>query len=152
APHARAHTRAPARRAPGRARRASTRCRRNRPPGRPGTGKIARTSFLQLGRQLDVALEDLAGRRLGQLVDEPDVPGVLVGGELTLDVLAQLLRGRGGARRRDDGGADLLAQLRVRYADDRRLADARVLVEHFLDLPRVDVEAPADDHVLLAVD
>ena len=40
----------------------------------------------------------------------------------------------------------------MRDADDRRLAHAGMLVEHLLDLARVDVVAAADDHVLLAVD
>ena len=50
------------------------------------------------------------------------------------------------------GGADLLAEVGVRDADHRRLGDGRVLVEHLLDLPRVDVVAAPDDQVLLPVD
>jgi hypothetical protein len=51
-----------------------------------------------------------------------------------------------------DEGEDLLAQLRVGPADDGGLGDGGVLVQHLLDLARVDVVAAADDEVLLAVD
>ena len=51
-----------------------------------------------------------------------------------------------------DRRADLLAQLGVRDAEDGRLAYGRMLVEHLLDLARIDVVAAADDQVLLAVD
>ena len=44
-------------------------------------------------RRLDLALEDLAGRALGELVDEPDVARVLVGGDALLDEVAQLAGG-----------------------------------------------------------
>ena len=52
----------------------------------------------------------------------------------------------------DDRGADLLAEGLVRDADDGGLGDGGVLVEHLLDLARVDVQPAADDQVLLAVD
>jgi hypothetical protein len=42
------------------------------------------------GWRCDLALEDLAGRPLGEVVDEPDVTGVLVGGDALLDEYAQL--------------------------------------------------------------
>ena len=54
--------------------------------------------------QLDLALEDLAGRPLGQLVDDPHAARVLVGRDLLLDERAQVLRAsrrrRPSARRR----------------------------------------------------
>ena len=50
------------------------------------------------------------------------------------------------------GRADLFAQRLVRDAEHRRLADGRVLVEHLLELARIDVVATADDQVLLAID
>src|SRR6476469_6712903 len=103
-------------------------------------------------RRLDLALEDLAGRALGEVVEEPDDPRVLVGGDPLLDVLADLLGRQLLAVVDDDRRADLLAPLVVGDADDRRFADLRVLVEHLLDLARVDVVAAADDQVLLAVD
>ena len=40
----------------------------------------------------------------------------------------------------------------MRNAEHGRLANRRVLVEHLLDLARIDVVTAADDHVLLAVD
>ena len=64
--------------------------------------------------RLDLALEDLAGRPLGELVDEPDVAGVLVGGDALLDEVAQLAGGGVCAGLQRDGGGDLLAELVVR--------------------------------------
>ena len=104
------------------------------------------------GGRLDLALEDLAGGALGQVVEEPDQARVLVGGDPLLDVGADLLGRQLLALVEDDRGADLLAPLVVGDADHRRFADLRVLVEHLLDLARVDVVAAADDQVLLAVD
>ena len=43
---------------------------------------------------------------------------------------------------------DLLAEPCVRESDDGGFGDRRMLVEHLLDLARVDVEPAADDHVL----
>src|SRR3954447_10046380 len=103
-------------------------------------------------RDLDLPLEDLAGRPLGQLVDEPDPARVLVAGDLLPDVLAQLLLGDLLALLQRDRRADLLAQLGMRHPDHGRLAHRGVLVEDLLDLARIDVVATADDHVLLAVD
>src|SRR4029453_15910993 len=103
-------------------------------------------------RKLDLALEDLPGRALRQLVDEPHLARVLVGGDVLLDVRLQL---RGRDRRsvlERHGGADLLAELGMGDPDDRALAHRRVLVEHLLELPRVDVVAAANDQLLLAVD
>ena len=56
------------------------------------------------------------------------------------------------AGRRNDHRADLLAHHLVGNADDRDLADAWRPREHVLDFQRVDVLAPAVDHVLLTVD
>src|SRR5207245_6297299 len=67
----------------------------------------------------DLALEDLAGRPLRELVEEPDPARVLVGGELALHVLTQLLGRNLRAFAQDDRRADLLAQLVVRDADHR---------------------------------
>src|SRR3954447_17209715 len=103
-------------------------------------------------RDLDLPLEDLAGRSLGQLVDEPDLARVLVAGDLLLDVRAQLVLGDVLAVLERDRGADLLAELLVRDADHRRLGHRGMLVEDLLDLARIDVVAAADDHVLLAID
>src|SRR6185437_638820 len=117
-------------------------------PAGSGGGLIAGSRLL--GTR-DLALEDLARGALGQVVHQPDHPRVLVGRHLALDVVAQLLgRGRRALLERD-GGADLLAVLVVGDAHDRGLPDRRVLVEHLLDLARVDVVAAADDQLLLAV-
>ena len=55
------------------------------------------------------------------------------------------------ARRRLDHRLDLLAPVRVRDAEDRRVADLRVREQHALDLGRVDVDPARDDHVVLAI-
>src|SRR5579872_7486103 len=105
----------------------------------------------EVGRDDDVPLLDLAGRPLGQRVGDPHVPRVLVRRDLALDVVAQLLGGDGGARLEGHRGGDLLAERLVRHADHGGLGDRGMLVEHLLDLARVDVVAAADDQVLLAV-
>src|SRR3954470_14046828 len=51
------------------------------------------------------------------------------------------------AGERNDDGADLLAELLVRYADHRRLGHPRMSLETVLDLDRVDVLAAAQDEV-----
>ncbi len=51
-----------------------------------------------------------------------------------------------------DRGDHFLAEVGVLDPDTGDLGDRRVLVEGLLDLPRVDVVATADDHLLLAVD
>ena len=56
------------------------------------------------------------------------------------------------ARFEGDGSTDLLAHLGVGNPDHRSLGYRGVLVENFFDLPRVHVEAAADDHVLGPVD
>src|SRR5829696_7900146 len=101
---------------------------------------------------LDLALEDLARRALGQLVGEPQPARVLVGGDALLDEVAHVVLTRVRALLEHDRRADLLAHLLVGHRHDRGLGDGGVLVEHLLDLARVDVVAAADDHVLLAVD
>src|SRR5439155_16323533 len=70
----------------------------------------------------DFALEDLAGRALRQLVDEPDVTRVLVRGDLLLDERLELLGAHVGPLLQRDRRADLLTELVVRHADHRRLA------------------------------
>src|SRR3954447_18160397 len=103
-------------------------------------------------RDLDLPLEDLARRPLGQLVDEPDLARVLVAGDLLLDVLAQLVLGDVLTILQRDRGADLFPQLGVRHAEHGGLGHRGMLVEDLLDLARVDVVAAADDQLLLAVD
>src|SRR4029078_1140648 len=102
--------------------------------------------------RLDLAAQDLPGRALRQLVNQPDLPRVLVGGDLVAGERAQFLRGRAGVRLQRHGRADFLAEVVVGYPDHGHLAHRRVLVQDFLDLAWVDVVAAPDDHVLLAVD
>ena len=52
-----------------------------------------------------------------------------------------------GAREHDERDADLAPAL-VGHADDRGVGDRRVLVQHGLDLGRVDVLAAGDDQLL----
>src|SRR5580692_9069332 len=111
----------------------------------------AASQLAQVGRDVDIALLDLAGPALGQRVHDPHVPRVLVRRDLALDEVAQLLGGGGGPRLEGHRGADLLAQGGVRQPDHGGLGDRGMLVEHLLDLPRVDVVAAPDDQVLLAV-
>src|SRR4051794_14197665 len=101
---------------------------------------------------LDVALEDLARGALGQLVEEPHAARVLVRRDALLDEIAHVVLARVLAVLEHDRGADLLPHLLVGHSDHGGLGDGGVLVEDLLDLARVDVVAPADDHVLLAVD
>src|SRR5204862_5144955 len=82
----------------------------------------------RLVRDLDLALEDLAGRPLGQLVGEPDLARVLVLGQLALDVLLDVLHRYVLALLDHDCGADLLAQALVLDADHRGLGDGAVAV------------------------
>src|SRR5260221_1321237 len=106
---------------------------------------------VQVRRRNDLPLEDLAGRALRQCVDEPDRARVFVSGDLSFHVVAQLGSGDVCAGLDDYRGPDLLAERLVRQADHGSFGDRRMLVEHFLDLPRIDLVAPADDHVLLTV-
>src|SRR5262245_60525444 len=108
--------------------------------GEPG-GPSSTSSGMDGLRDLDLALEDLARRALGEGVDEPDVTRVLVGRDARLDVVAQLGRGGGRARLERDRGPDLLAERVVRDADHGRLEHGGVLVDDLLDLARVDIEA-----------
>src|SRR5271166_5467548 len=100
----------------------------------------------------DFAAEKLAGGTFGQLVEDPYVARVLVGGYAFLDELAQLVGPGLCAVLQRDRGADLLAERFVRQAEDRSLGDIVMLVEDFLDLARIHVEAASNDQVLFAVD
>src|SRR3954452_12821636 len=125
-----------------------------RSPRRPGKSSAAprRSAGGGLVRRLDLPLQDLAGGALRQFVDDPYVPRVLVAGDLSLDVVAQLLGRNRCARDEGDGRGDLLAVLRMWHADHRRVAYRGMLVEHLFDLTWVDVVSAPDDQVLLPVD
>src|SRR5258707_3225905 len=100
---------------------------------------------VQVGRRNDLPLENLAGRSLRQRVNEPHRARVLVRGDLSLHVVAQLLGGGVGAGLDDHGGSDLLAERGVRQADHGNLRDRRMLVYDFFELARLDVVATPDD-------
>src|SRR3954451_15831223 len=85
--------------------------------------RSAELRLLDSLRDLDLPLEDLAGRPLGQLVDEPDLARVLVARDLLLDVLAQLVLGDVLALLERHRGRDLLAERPMWYAQDGGLAD-----------------------------
>src|SRR5215203_3520341 len=98
------------------------------------------------------AVENFADGRLGEAAAYLDLRGDFELGEAARAVFGQLLgRGRGSCFE-DDAGFDRLAAVGVGDADDGGLHHGRVLVEHALDLRRVDVEAAHDNHVLLALD
>src|SRR6185312_14917901 len=86
--------------------------------GRASVSRAVMSVLPEVGRRDDVPLDDLAGRILRQLVDDPDPPRVLVRGDLGLGVITQLVHAGGGSRLEDDRGADLLAQVRVGHPDD----------------------------------
>src|SRR3954468_11132530 len=69
--------------------------------------------LLGLRGDLDLALEDLAGGALGELVDEPDLARILVVGDLVLDVVAQRRLVDVLALLERDRSADLLAHVVV---------------------------------------
>src|SRR6266545_5047781 len=105
-------------------------------------------------RVAESTLEELAARVTGHLRDEVVGAGPLVARELDLGERAQVgleFRSCVDARRGLDDGLDLLAPVLVRDAEHRDVADLRVGEEHPLDLARIDVHAPRDDHVDLAV-
>eukprot|EP00754_Rhynchopus_humris_P036659 Rhum_TRINITY_DN18749_c0_g1::Rhum_TRINITY_DN18749_c0_g1_i1::g.168328::m.168328 len=71
--------------------------------------------------------------------------------DLPLRKALQLIEGE--PRRRlfqNNAGANLLAHHRMRESDDSNIQDFGVLVQEGLNLSRVDVLSPSDDHVLLA--
>src|SRR5947209_7972196 len=103
-------------------------------------------------RNLDLPLEDLPCRTFREILDKPDFPRVLVRRDALLDVLAQLVVAGTCALLQRDRGRHLLAVLVMGNAQHGGLANIWMLVEHFLDLARVDVVAASDDHLLLAID
>src|SRR5690606_644115 len=96
--------------------------------------------------------ENLAGGRLGDLVDEDDLLGALVAGQPGLavgDEVVLLHRAAGGD---DDERLHRLPRVGVGHADHGGLLDAGVLEEDLLDLGGEHVEAGHDDEVLDPVD
>src|SRR5207247_11199702 len=93
-------------------------------------------------------LLDLAGDRQRKRIDELPVARDLVARDPAFAPSGDLIaRGRGPLAQLDPGH-DLLAVFLRRHADDLDVRDVGVAVKEFLDLARIDVLAPADDHVL----
>src|SRR6185437_4978963 len=91
---------------------------------------------------------DLAGDRSRKLGDEPDVARNLVRCDLTATELAYLVLRRALSLFEPHPRADLLAIFQIRKPDDLRLAHFRMRVQELLDLARIYVLAPTNDHVL----
>src|SRR5436190_5781619 len=108
---------------------------------------MGRSSGVDLG---ELALEHLAGGVAGQLVDEDDVAGCLVAGEVLRDVRLDLVDGELRTVVEYDERPQPLSEPVVGHADRRGLADGVVGVEQLLDLAGEDVLAAGHDHVVVA--
>src|SRR4051794_38446577 len=97
------------------------------------------------------SLEDLARILAGQLVRELHHAWDLVARQLPADVVAHRLGGEPDGGVGVDVGADRLAHVLVGDAEDGAVAHALQAEEAGLDLGRVDVDAPGDDHVVATV-
>src|SRR5690606_16031757 len=93
-----------------------------------------------------------AHQRFGQFAAELHQLRDFVGGQVLPAVGDDLVRRRVRAFLQHDVGLYGFATVRIGHADHRGFLDRRVGVDDLLDLPRVDVEAAGDDHVLLPVD
>src|SRR5215472_17672899 len=96
-------------------------------------------------------LEDLAGTGPGDLLGERYGPRRLVAGQVHPAERHDVLLRQRCAGTRHHGGMDRLAPLLRRDPEHRGLVHVRVLLEHGLDLGRVDVHPAGDDHVVLPV-
>src|SRR5262249_11625665 len=114
-----------------------------------GRWASGRPRGLQL--RLQLALQDPARRADRQLVYELHGARILVSGHTLLGVRDQFFGSDRVARLELDDGLDLLAEPLVGDADHSGCGDGRVRVQLLLDLTRIDVEATADDQLLLAV-
>ena len=97
------------------------------------------------------ALEQLARLGARQLVAQLVLARALVAADALVDERAQLVEVDGLARLRLHDRVHALAPFVVGDAEHRDVEDRGVLVDHRLDLGRVDVDPAGDDHVLLAV-
>src|SRR6266851_1641369 len=95
---------------------------------------------------------DLAGYCHRKAVDELDVAGDFVVGDLFPAEGADFVGIRRLSVAQANPGAQLFAVMRVRNADYLNVLDPRMPVKKFLDLARVNVLAAADHHVLEAPD
>src|SRR5665213_2061114 len=98
-----------------------------------------------------LATQDLADVRLGQLAAELDVAWHFVACHVFTAVAWQRIR-RQRSIALDGEQLDGLSRLLVGHADDRAFEDTRVHRDNRLDFIRIDVEPRHQDHVLLAVD
>src|SRR4051794_16592804 len=123
------------------------------PSGSAGRGAVAVAMTLgaDLLGDVDLALEDLARRALGELVQEPDLARVLVVGPPLLDKAADLVHVGLGVGLEHDRGPPLLTHRLIGHRHHRRLRHGGMLLEHLLDLPPIHVVPAPDGHVLLAI-
>src|ERR1700742_2417008 len=96
----------------------ASRGRRRRCPAGGRSPPAARSLRVALR---ELALEDLPGRVARQLLQEDDLARDLVAGEVRLDVVLELVRGRLAAGVEHDERAQALAELLVLDADHRDL-------------------------------
>src|SRR4029453_4156703 len=96
--------------------------------------------------------QDLPDGALGEGLHEAHLLRALVAGQPRLAEGHDLVPARRLAGAEPHEGEDVLAHEGIRHPDDRGLRRLRKRVEDLLDLAGVDVEAPADDEVLLALD
>src|SRR4051812_11554549 len=121
-----------------------------KPPHRPRSVDGARLAGPVTGPE--GLLVDLADRGEREGVDDLHRLGGLVGALLLLDQGHEAAGVEEGAGAGDDDGGDGLAPAVVGDPDHGRGGDVGVGGEDVLHLLGVDVEPPADDHVVLAVD
>src|SRR6267378_4152020 len=131
-------------------------CKDRRERGAPGRKWTHRHPSLRRLRLREFALSQLASQdfpdeRLGEVPGELDHLGDLERREAFLAECDDLLFRRRGSALQDNECLDRLTTVRVRDTDRRRFPDGRMHEEDFLDLPRIDVVAGTQDHVLLAV-
>ena len=121
-------------------------------PGIPARSERAVVRFPAASASFELAAEGLARGQARDLVDEHDVADALVARELRqATALLELLGGDGLAVDQHDRGDDRLAELGVGHPEHRAVADARVAVQHRLDLGRRDLEAAHLHHLLQPV-
>ena len=104
------------------------------------------------GRQFpQFPLQDFPRGVARQSREEGDVFRHFVIGEMLADEMLDGFRIQRRAVLRGDVGDGLLAAPRIRHADDRRLFHAGELVNDFLDLTRINIDAVDEQHVLQAI-
>src|SRR5262249_37092617 len=131
-----------------------------RRPGRPDIGprraSLGRPGLLQAELLHHAVAHDellrLARDGHRQLGHEAHVARDLVVRDLVAAEVADLLLGRRHAGLEDDPRADLFAILGVGHAEDLHRLHLRMPEQELLDLARIHVLAPADEHVLHAAD